>query len=190
MLSGCSIQPNKNSNACYVLTHHQSWYNSLSRSEKKYNIPKYTTLAIIAEESNFISNAKPRYKYFLGLFPYQRISTAEGYSQALNATWKDYQRSTGRKKAVRQNFDDASDFIGWYLNKASKNLSISKNDTKSLYLAYHEGINGYKKKNPNFGPNLNRVATRVKNRNYKYIREAAHCQNKLTFWQWLYFWDY
>ena len=190
MLTGCSVQPNKNTNACQILYQHRAWYNSLARAEKKYQIPKYTTLAIIAEESNFVANAKPRYRYFLGFIPTGRISSAEGYSQALNSTWKDYQRSTGRYRATRRNFDDATDFIGWYLNKAMSNLHIESNDTYSLYLAYHEGIYGYKRKYPSFGPNLNKVAVRVDNRKIKYEKDASQCQKNLAFWHWLYFWDH
>ena len=47
----------------------------------------------------------------------------------------------------RNDFNDAVDFIGWYNNKSVKELGISRDDARALYLAYHEGIAGFKKGN-------------------------------------------
>ena len=45
----------------------------------------------------------------------------------------------------RVNFKDATDFMGWYLNKCTTNASIPSSDAANLYLCYHEGIGGFKK---------------------------------------------
>ena len=41
-------------------------------------------------------------------------------------------------------FKDSVDFIGWYINKTSKILKISKNDAYRQYLAYYKGWGDYK----------------------------------------------
>ena len=40
--------------------------------------------------------------------------------------------------------DDSLDFIGWYTDRIHSKLGISKWDPKRLYIAYHEGIGGYR----------------------------------------------
>ena len=50
-------------------------------------------LAFIKTESNFRPTARTQRKYFLGLIPSGRISSAYGYSQALDGTWKEYKKA-------------------------------------------------------------------------------------------------
>ena len=45
-------------------------------------------------ESNFRPTARTQRKYVFGLIPSGRISSAYGYSQALDGTWKEYKKST------------------------------------------------------------------------------------------------
>ena len=54
---------------------------------------------------------------------------------------------TGGWLKQRNDFNDAVDFIGWYNNKSVKELGISSDDARTIYLAYHEGIAGFKKGN-------------------------------------------
>ena len=44
----------------------------------------------------------------------------------------------------RARFKDSVDFIGWYINKTSKILKISKKDAYRQYLAYYKGWGDYK----------------------------------------------
>ena len=46
-------------------------------------------------------------------------SSAYGYAQALEGTWDDYRKDTGRRGADRDDFADSSDFIGWYMHGAA-----------------------------------------------------------------------
>ena len=50
-------------------------------------------LAFIKTESNFRPTARTQRKYFLGLIPSGRVSSAYGYSQALDGTWKEYKKA-------------------------------------------------------------------------------------------------
>lgn len=83
--------------------------------------------------------------YFL-FIPIGRASTAKGYSQALDGTWAEYKRSTGNCWASRDGIEDSLDFIGWYNHKVSKRTGVSKRDARKLYLAYHDGAEGYNRK--------------------------------------------
>ena len=101
-------------------------------------------LAFIKTESNFRPTARTPRKYFLGLIPSGRISSAYGYSQALDGTWKEYKKSTGNRSHRRSNFSHSTNFIGWYVNKSNRLLGISKNNAYLQYLAYHQGQAGFK----------------------------------------------
>ena len=56
------------------------------------------------------------------------VSTAAGYAQAKDEVWGDYQKSTGRNWASRQDFDDAIYFVGWYMDKTATINGVYKYD--------------------------------------------------------------
>nr|WP_231124717.1 hypothetical protein [Piscirickettsia salmonis] len=82
----------------------------------------------------------------MGFIPWSRPTSAYGYAQATDGTWATYQRSTGNSRSSRTDFADAIDFVGWYANRSYSRLGIAKNNAYSLYLAYHEGDGGYRKR--------------------------------------------
>ena len=59
------------------------------------------------QESGYRYDAKTPRKYLLWVIPWGRVSTASGYAQAKDEVWADYQKSTGRNWADREDFDDA-----------------------------------------------------------------------------------
>ena len=76
------------------------------------------------------------------VLPGPRPASAKGYSQAIDGTWDQYKRSTGRFAADRtHDFGDAADFVGWYIDQSASKSQIKKTDAYNLYLAYHEGHN-------------------------------------------------
>lgn len=176
-LVGCAISPPKNKqNACSLLWEKEEWLDPLKESSRKWNIPKYTILSIIYHESKFVSNAvPPRIGFFgLGLIG-RRISSAYGYSQALDGTWEDYMRSTGKWYASRTDFGDSVDFIGWYLNRAVKSLGISRRNAYHLYLSYHQGINGFRKKSYVRKPAIKNYARKVQETALVYKKQIRSC---------------
>jgi len=143
-ITACSSIPKHPQNACKIFGERYLWWKSAKKAEEKWGIPIYIQLAIIKQESGFDWLARPpRHKLFK-VIPYKRKSSSLGYSQALRGTFRDFQKETGRKLATRIRFADATDFIGWYLDKASKELKISKKDARLLYLSYYLGISDYK----------------------------------------------
>ena len=82
-------------------------------------------MAFVKQESAFVHNAKPPRKYALGFIPWGRLSSAYGYSQALDGSWDDYQDATG-SWGRRTSFEDSLDFMGWYMDQTQKELGISK----------------------------------------------------------------
>ena len=143
-ITACSTQPPSNiNNACSIFKENRHWYKAAKRSEKTWNIPVYVMLAFIHQESRFKAKAKPERTKILWIFPGPRPSSAYGYAQALDTTWSEYRKSSGNWGADRNDFDDAVDFIGWYNHNSHKRAKIAKTDAYNLYLAYHEGANGY-----------------------------------------------
>lgn len=145
-LTACGHEkpPSTTVDACRMQTERPKWFEAMRRTEAKYGVPVSVQLATIARESSFVADAKPTKRVGSGLFS-RKVprSSAYGYAQALDGTWDDYRRATGRHGADRDDFADSSDFIGWYMNEAARVNGLSTGDAYSQYLAYHEGRAGY-----------------------------------------------
>jgi hypothetical protein len=117
----------------------------------------------------------PPHVYRLGIIPMGRMSSAYGYSQALDGTWAEYQRETGRRFARRTDIEDASDFMGWYMTLTAERNGIPLHDARNQYLAYHEGHAGYRRGSYNEKPWLLRVADSVADRAATYEMQLITC---------------
>ena len=145
MLNSCATAPPKNpNNACSIITQKPNWYYAMIASYNRWGVPLNIQLAFIRQESSFRSDAKPSMQYYLGFIPRGRASSAYGYAQALDGTWDKYKQHTNQTFVSRSNFSDAADFIGWYIDQVHNKTSIKKTDAYDLYIAYHEGIAGFK----------------------------------------------
>ena len=153
-------------------------YKHTKKVEKKWGTPIYIQLAIIKIESNFDWLAKPARQKIFKVIPYKRPSSSFGYSQAVKGTWKQYKDETGNKFATRTRFKDSVDFIGWYTNKSSKLLKISRNDAFKQYIAYHEGWGNYKNYKKN--EKVISYAKKVKRYSDQYKTQLAKCKKKLN----------
>ena len=114
-----------------------------------------------------------------GLIPWGRVSSAYGYSQAKTPTWADYMRETDNSGADRDDFEDAIDFMGWFIYKSQKVNGISKWDAYAQYLNYHEGWGGYKRRSYDRKPWLKKVASKVKARSLRYATQLKTCEEDL-----------
>ncbi|MFC4892727.1 transglycosylase SLT domain-containing protein [Pseudofrancisella aestuarii] len=145
-LSSCASKPPSNiNNACSIIHEYPDWYYDMLDSYNRWGVPLNIQMAFIRQESSFRDGAKPPMQYWMGFIPVGRASSAYGYAQALDGTWDHYKKETKQSFVSRSSFSDSVDFIGWYLNNVHNKTGISKTDAYNLYLAYHEGIGGYKK---------------------------------------------
>jgi len=180
ILSGCFSTPAVEvSNICNLMDEEVSWYRSVKASEKKYGSPIYVQLAIMYQESRFASDAKPPREKLFGVIPWLRLTTAYGFAQVKDETWDWYQLKTGNKSADRDDFDDAADFVGWYIDRSEALSGIKKTDAYHQYLAYHEGHNGFNKKTYEAKPWLTGVARGVANNARKYRQQLDQCRLEL-----------
>ena len=94
-------------------------------------------------------------------------------------------QSTNNRGADRNDFDDAVDFVGWYVNKSNEMLEISKSDAYNQYLAYHEGQGGYRRKTYNQKPWLISVAKKVDKLAGSYHAQLKTCEDefKSSWWE-------
>lgn len=179
-IGGCATTPpNDLDNVCKIFKEKRGWYPASKRSYKKWGVPIHVQMAIIHQESRFKSTAKPPRRKFLGFIPTTRPSSAYGYGQVLDATWKTYTRATGNRGADRNDFGDVVDFIGWYGNTSAKRLRISKWDAKKQYLAYHEGHGGYEKRTYRKKRWLLKAAAKVEANAARYRNQLAGCEKSL-----------
>lgn len=180
LLAACISTPPKNlSNACSILQENRSWFKEATAAEKRWGVPVAVSLAFIYQESAFRSRAKPARTKFLWIFPGRRPSNAYGYAQALDSTWADYQRSTGKRRARRSNFGDAVDFIGWYNANSYQRNNIAAHDAYNLYLAYHEGNTGFARRSYADKQWLIDTAARVQGNAERYQTQIDACANDL-----------
>ena len=148
------------------------------RKSKRKRTPVYLQLAIIKMESDFDWLAKPPRQKLFKVIPYKRPSSSFGYSQAVNGTWEQYKKETGNKLAIRSRFKDSVDFIGWYTNRSSSILKISKKDAFKQYIAYHEGWGGFKNYKNN--KKVINLAKRVEKQSNVYKNQLKECSSSLS----------
>jgi hypothetical protein len=179
LLGGCATAPPKNpSNLCSVFLEKRDWYLGARKAERRWGVPVPVQMAIINQESSFVEDARPPRYQFLGILPLWRTSSAYGYGQVKDETWDWYKTKTGNSGADRDEFEDVTDFLGWYVHQSYASLGISKRDAYSQYLAYHEGHGGFKRKSYLAKPWLQKVAARVAANARRYQGQLAACRIK------------
>lgn len=146
-LAGCSGHdkpPSTVVDACRMQSERPKWFDAMRRTEARWGVPVSVQLATISRESSFRHDARPTRRVGSGIFSRNvPLSSAYGYSQAIDGTWDGYLKATGRRGADREDFADSSDFIGWYMSSNSQVNGVALHDTYNQYLAYHEGKAGY-----------------------------------------------
>lgn len=167
--------PSRQDDACLILEQRRGWLRDMRRTEAVWGAPVHVQMAIIWKESSFRARAKTRRTYFLGSIPNGHISTAYGFSQALDGTWGDYQRATGANNARRTDYGDSTDFIGWYMSESNRRNSIEMDDAYNQYLAYHQGQGGYRRGSHRGQDWLLNVARQVQNRANAYEAQLQDC---------------
>ncbi|MFN2427692.1 MAG: hypothetical protein ABR587_14735 [Candidatus Binatia bacterium] len=181
VLAGCSATkpPQRPDDACSIFREKKGWYEEALAANKRWGVPIGIQLAFIRQESSFVADAKPPRRKILGFIPGSRPSNAEGYAQALKSTWKEYREATGARRADRDEFGAAVDFIGWYNARSAKMCGIPKDDAYRLYLAYHEGPTGYRRGSHRRKAWLLGTAERVAGRAARYGSQLSRCQHEL-----------
>ncbi|MEO8530175.1 MAG: lytic transglycosylase [Deltaproteobacteria bacterium] len=162
-------------NACSIVRERPHYLAAMNASERRWGIPVHVQMAAIYQESKFIGNARTPHQYALGVIPMGRQSSAYGYSQALDNTWDEYRSTTGNRNAKRDDINDATDFMGWYMSQAVARLSVAPQDAENLYLAYHEGFTGYVRQSYKSKDWLVRIANEVGVRSQNYALQLAAC---------------
>ncbi len=181
-LNGCSrkpqIKPASTNNICAVFSQQPSWYRAAEKAQQRWGTPIHVQMAIMHQESRFKRKAKAPRKKLLGILPWTRSSSAYGYSQALEGTWKVYKKATKNRRALQSHFPDAIDFIAWYAHQAHIKAGAPMTDARALYLAHHEGTNGYKRGTYRNKDWLKKVADKVARQAKRYQLQLKQCEHK------------
>jgi len=180
VVAGCGARPSSAprnlDNACRLIRERPQYFRAMRRAERRWGVPVHVQMATFHQESRFVQDARPPMRFALGVIPMGRISSAYGYSQALDGTWDEYRRETGNRRARRTNINDAADFMGWYMTLSRERNGIALTDARNQYLAYHEGHAGYRRGSYNSKPWLLEVANRVAQRAAMYEQQLATCR--------------
>ncbi len=179
LLTSCgtsSSVPRNLNDACSIADQRPAYIRAFKRTERRWGVPVHVQMATIYHESTFNRKARTPMRYFLGVIPRGRQSSAYGYAQALDGTWKEYKSKTGRRFARRDNIVDASDFIGWYMNETHRRAGIPLTDARNQYLAYHEGQAGFLRGSHRSKRWLLDKSVRVQERSDMYRRQLRTCR--------------
>ncbi|GAB5376598.1 MAG: transglycosylase SLT domain-containing protein [Acuticoccus sp.] len=180
VLAGCgSTPPMAINDVCEVFAQRDGffndWYDDARRAQRRHDIPVHVLMATMRIESGFDGDARPPRKKLLGFVPWKRPSSAYGYSQALDGTWKQYQKETGRGMARRGDFSDSIDFIGWYYAKTVNKYGVSRDDAFTLYMSYRYGWTGYRRGNWRNDPGAIKTAQRTADMAHTYAYQMRGC---------------
>jgi hypothetical protein len=162
-------------NACAIVAERPQYYKAMRATQRKWGVPVQVLMATIHQESKFVGNARTPHQFVLGIIPVGRQSSAYGYSQALDGTWEEYQDAEGGRGARRDRIEDATDFMGWYMDQTERGLGVSKSDARNQYLAYHEGRTGFANGTYNEKAWLVAVADKVAARAERYRVQLQSC---------------
>jgi hypothetical protein len=144
-LGGCASAPapRHSQSICDVFDQYPGWRRDALAAQKRWGTPVNVLMAFVQRESDFQAKARPDRPWFL-FVPLPRRSSAYGYAQAQDPVWKEYRQANSGWFKSRKNMNNSLDFLGWYTDRIHRELGISKWDPRQLYLAYHEGIGGYR----------------------------------------------
>lgn len=179
ILGACATAPTRTDDVCAVFEQKDglfnNWYRAAKETEREYGVPVPVLMATIKKESSFRAHARPRRTKLFGFIPWTRVSSAYGFSQALDGTWDQYRRSTGRLAARRGDFADAVRFVGWYHYQSHLKDNIALNDAYNLYLAYYFGHSGYARGNWRGNVSIGRVARDAQQTALRYAAQMRSC---------------
>ena len=180
LLAGCATTPPRDpENLCAIFREKSDWHDAGRDVQRKWGVPVQVPFAMMYQESSFREDARPPRDYLLGFIPWGRVSSAYGYAQAKDETWADYVKANNRWFASRDNFHDALDFMGWYIDRSARLNGVSKWDAYGQYLNYHEGWRGYREKSWARKQWLMNVARKVQTRAERFRAQYASCKGEL-----------
>lgn len=171
--------PRHQDDVCAIFASRPAWRDAVLASEARWGAPAHVQMAIMWKESSFRHDARPPRRYVMfGLVPWGRVSSAYGYSQALDGTWERYLSETGRSSwmASRDDFADAADFVGWYMATTRRVNGVSMDEAVAQYLNYHEGHGGYRRGSYRQKQWLINAAGRVGARADRYRQQMSNCR--------------
>jgi hypothetical protein len=179
VLTACaSAPPGHPEDLCAVFREYPDWYDYAKGAEQRWGTPSFVLMAFVRHESGYHADIRPKRHWFLGFIPLPRDSSAYGYAQAQDPSWDEYLKDTGGWFKGRSDMEDALDFVGWYNQKSHQALGISYRDAKHLYIAYHEGIGGYRSGAWRHKRDLMRVAAGVDYQARIYGAQLKHCEEE------------
>ena len=167
--------PANQNDICAVFDQRPGWRDAVEASARKWGAPVPVQMAIMWRESSFRSSVRPPRKYTLGIIPAGHVSSAYGYAQAIDGTWDWYRRETGNSGADRTDFEDAADFVGWYMAKTLQSNAVLMHDAYHQYLAYHEGHAGFRRGSYQAKRWLTRTARKVADQAARYRAQIGGC---------------
>lgn len=173
------MPPAEPDNVCSVFKEKRGWHKAAKAAEEKWGSSMHIPMAFMYQESAFKRKARPPRKVLLGFIPWKRPSSAFGYAQAIDGTWRSYINATNQPGRDRSNFADATDFIHWYMRQAVKKNGVAKTDAFNLYLNYHEGTAGFAQGTYKSKSWLKEAALRVQRRSEKYAIQYSQCKKSL-----------
>ncbi len=183
LLTGCASAPKQPDDLCAIFQERGSWFRAARAAERRWQVASPIMMAVMHKESAYDAHARPPRSKLLWVIPWRRESSAFGFAQATDAAWQDYLKATRNRFAERDDFADAVDFVGWYLDRAHRQARIPRTDARSLYVAYYAGVGGYQRGTWRNNAWLKGAADKVAARSSRYEKQLESCKlNRRRLW--------
>ncbi|MEL6736875.1 MAG: lytic transglycosylase, partial [Pseudomonadota bacterium] len=95
--SSSGVAPRNLDDACRIVRQKPDYLRAFRSTERRWGVPVHVQMATIYQESKFVANARTPFRYWAGVIPMGRQSSAYGFAQALDATWDEYRKDQGRR---------------------------------------------------------------------------------------------
>ena len=165
---------------CQIYRENPHWLEAGLDASQRWGTPLDVKMAIIWRESAFRAEARPPFREVMGVPTGERLSSAYGFSQAIDGTWAWYLQDADMGGAQRNRFVDAVDFVGWYMNKTAELNGLPFTDAYHQYLAYHQGHTGFRRgrwRAPEYAW-LRRAAAQVEDQARRYRDQMRRCGSR------------
>ncbi len=175
LLTGCSSTPPSDpANLCSIFQEKDSWYVAAHRAHERYGVPINVAMAILNEESAFLTGPRPAQSWFL-FVPYDKEGTNYGYIDPLNPAWLTYVSEHGNVFTSHENFEDVLMYVAWFMRQTRTVNEVPFTDAYNHYLNFHEGWQGFKDRSYANKDWLLTAARRVQENADRYARQLMTC---------------
>ena len=117
LLASCTTAPPRDiDDACAIFEQHEDWFADANAASQRWGVPCRYCWRSSTRSPRLPADARPPRTWYLGFIPGPAFPPPTATARALDGSWDDTSPRPATTAPTDQ-FDDAVDFIGWYVSK-------------------------------------------------------------------------